>query len=65
MGKRYILYGNPVISIDTKKKEQIGNYKNSGKTLCKKKNPIEVNVYDFETTKAVPYGVYDIHRLSL
>jgi len=54
-----------VISIDTKKKEQIGNYKNSGKTLCKKKNPIEVNVYDFETTKAVPYGVYDIHRLSL
>ncbi len=64
MSKKYILYGNPVISIDTKKKEQIGNYKNNGKTLCKKKNPIEVNVYDFETTKAVPYGVYDIGKNS-
>lgn len=64
MSKKYILHGNPVISIDTKKKEQIGNYKNSGKTLCKKKNPIEVNVYDFETTKAVHYGVYDIDKNS-
>lgn len=62
MSKKYILFDNPVISIDTKKKEQIGNYKNNGKILCKKKNPIEVNVYDFETTKAVPYGVYDIDK---
>ncbi len=64
MSEKYILFGNPVISIDTKKKEQIGNYKNNGKTLCKKKNPIEVNVYDFETTKAVPYGIYDIDKNS-
>ncbi len=50
--KKYILFENPVISIDTKKKEQIGNYMDNGKIICKKKNPIEVNVYDFETTKA-------------
>jgi hypothetical protein len=62
MSKKYILFDNPVISIDTKKKEQIGNYKNNGKILCKEKNPIEVNVYDFETTKAVPYGIYDIDK---
>jgi len=64
MSKKYILFGNPVISIDTKKKEQIGNYKNNGKILRKKKNPIKVNVYDFETTKAVPYGIYDIDKNS-
>lgn len=60
--KEYIQSSDPVISIDTKKKEQIGNYKNSGKSLCKKQAPIEVNVYDFETKKAVPYGVYDIDK---
>lgn len=60
--KKYIQSANPVISIDTKKKEQIGNYKNNGKSLCKKQTPIEVNVYDFETKKAVPYGVYDVDK---
>ena len=62
LGKKYIQSGNPLISIDTKKKEQIGNYKNGGKSLCKKRIPIEVNVYDFETRKAVPYGIYDVDK---
>ena len=58
--ERYIENGNPVISIDTKKKEQVGNYKNAGKSLCKTKAPKEVEVYDFATDKAVPYGIYDV-----
>ena len=53
----------PVISVDTKKKELIGQYKNSGKTYRPKGEPEEVNVYDFideELGRANPYGVYDI-----
>jgi transposase len=54
----------PVISIDTKKKELIGNFKNNGKEWCVKGQPLEVNVYDFEENgrrdKAIPYGIYDI-----
>ncbi len=62
LSKKYIQSKNPVISIDTKKKEQIGNYKNGGKSLCKKQTPTAVKVYDFETKKAVPYGVYDVDK---
>jgi len=58
----FIKNGSPVISIDTKKKEQVGNYKNSGKSLCKTKIPKEVEVYDFAINKAVPYGVYNIDK---
>lgn len=53
----------PVISVDTKKKELIGNYKNGGREWQRKGKPVEVNVYDFvskELGKAIPYGVYDI-----
>ncbi len=53
----------PVISVDTKKKENIGNFRNNGKDYCKKKQPTEVNVYDFidkELGKVSPYGVYDV-----
>ena len=53
----------PVISVDTKKKELIGNFKNVGRELRPKKDPIPVNVYDFkdkELGKVNPYGVYDI-----
>jgi len=55
----------PVISVDTKKKELIGNFKNKGKELRPKKDPINVNVYDFvdkELGKVNPYGIYDIFR---
>jgi len=54
---------DPVISVDTKKKELIGNYKNNGQEWHSKSNPEKVNVYDFPSQaegKAIPYGVYDI-----
>ena len=53
----------PVISVDTKKKELVGNFKNGGRELRPEKDPINVNVYDFkdkELGKVNPYGVYDI-----
>ena len=55
--------GNPVISIDAKKKEKIGNFKNNGQTYQLHKTPIEVLDHDFpipELGKATPYGVYNI-----
>lgn len=55
--------GYPVISVDCKKKENIGNYKNAGTEWSPEKNPTKVKVYDFidETLgKAIPYGIYDI-----
>lgn len=57
--------GAPVISVDCKKKELIGNYKNAGTEWHKKGESPEVKVYDFidkELGKAVPYGVYDMAR---
>jgi transposase len=54
----------PVISVDTKKKEKVGNFKNGGKELRPKNDPINVNVYDFvdkELGKVNPYGVYDLY----
>ena len=53
----------PVISIDCKKKELVGNFKNGGAEYAPKKHPIEVLDHDFplpELGKAAPYGVYDI-----
>jgi transposase len=55
----------PVISVDTKKKELIGEFKNGGKEYHKKGQPEKVNVYDFidkEKGKAIPYGIYDISQ---
>ncbi len=57
--------GQPVISVDTKKKELVGEYKNNGKERQPKGKPEIVGVYDFvdkEKGKAIPYGVYDITR---
>jgi transposase len=57
--------GQPTISVDTKKKENIGNYKNNGQELCKKGSPVEVKGHDFidkRLGKVVPYGVYDIGK---
>lgn len=57
--------GDPVISVDTKKKELIGNYKNSGKEWLPQGKPTDVKVYDFidkKLGKAIPYGVYDITK---
>lgn len=55
--------GQPAISVDTKKKETLGNRKNPGKTYRKKGKPRKVKTHDFpdkELGKAVPYGVYDL-----
>ena len=57
--------GQPVISVDTKKKELVGEYANGGREWQLEGEPIEVKVHDFpdpEIPKAVPYGVYDIRR---
>jgi hypothetical protein len=57
--------GHPTISVDTKKKENVGNYKNSGQELCKKGMPIKVLTHDFPNKKlgkVVPYGIYDIGK---
>ena len=61
--KEYINNEQPVISVDCKKKELVGNYKNNGKEWLPEKNPEKVEVYDFvnkELGKAAPYGIYDI-----
>lgn len=52
----------PVISVDTKKKELVGNYKNAGQEWRPKGRPLDVSAYDFrepDVPKAIPYGVYD------
>lgn len=54
---------NPAVSVDAKKKENIGNYKNHGREYSEKSKPIEVKGHDFidkTLGKIVPYGVYDI-----
>lgn len=55
--------GQPVVSVDAKKKELVGDFKNGGQEWQPQKAPEEVRVYDFqdkELGKAIPYGVYDI-----
>src|SRR3984885_2060045 len=55
--------GQPVISVDTKKKELVGDFKNGGRELRPKGQPAPVRVHDFaipELGKAVPYGIYDV-----
>jgi hypothetical protein len=55
----------PVISVDTKKKEIVGNFKNAGREYRKKGDPVEVNMHDFpdkQEGKVAPYGVYDIGK---
>ena len=59
----YQSVGEPVISVDTKKKELIGDFKNAGKEWQPKGTPVEVRVHDFidsDLGKVAPYGVYDL-----
>jgi transposase len=63
--KEYINAGEPVISVDTKKKENIGNFKNPGQEYRRSKNPREVLDHDFpikELGKIAPYGVYNLNH---
>ena len=55
--------GQPVISVDTKKKELVGDFKNGGRELRPRGSPVPVRVHDFkdpELGKAIPYGIYDL-----
>jgi hypothetical protein len=63
--KRYLKQELPVISVDTKKKELVGNYENKGQQWLPAKHPTPVNGHDFpdpEVPRAYPYGIYDIGR---
>jgi hypothetical protein len=63
--RRFQAMARPVISVDTKKKELVGNFKNAGKQWRPKGTPEPVRVHDFlipEKGKAIPYGVYDLTR---
>ena len=63
--KRILAKGEAVISVDTKKKELVGNYANGGRRWLRKKNPIKVQGHDFpdpDVPRAYPYGVYDLER---
>ena len=66
VARRYLKAGDPVISVDTKKKELVGEdpgYKNNGRDYQPKGRPVRVGVHDFPDPtmpKAVPYGIYDV-----
>ncbi len=63
--KAQIAKKEPVISVDTKKKELVGNFKNNGREWHRKNNPIKVKTHDFEDKslgKAIPFGILDIDK---
>lgn len=63
--KRALAQRTPVISVDTKKKELVGNYVNRGRQWRPEKKPVKVQGHDFpgpDVPRAYPYGVYDIER---
>jgi hypothetical protein len=63
--KSMLKAGDPVISVDTKKKELVGEFSQAGRAWREKGRPEEVNVHDFPSMakgKAIPYGAYDIAR---
>lgn len=65
--KKSLAAGLPVISVDTKKKELVGNYDNAGQQWLPTKQPRQVSGHDFpspEVPRAYPYGIYDLGRNS-
>lgn len=60
--EKFLASGDPVISVDTKKKELVGRFAQAGREWRESGKPVEVSTYDFPEAngKAVPYGVYDI-----
>jgi transposase len=63
--RRQIEANEPAISVDTKKRELVGPFKNGGRELSAKGDPIDVNVHDFiddTLGRATPYGVYDLEK---
>jgi len=62
---RALVKGTPVISVDTKKKELVGNYENKGQQWLPAKKPVKVQGHDFpdpDVPRAYPYGIYDLER---
>lgn len=63
--RRQLAAGEPAISVDTKKRERVGAFKNVGRELRAKQDPVDVNVHDFldeDLGRATPYGVFDLDR---
>lgn len=63
LAEEHAAAGAPVLSVDTKKKELVGDFKNGGREYQPAKTPDKVNVHDFpdkELGKAIPYGIYDV-----
>ena len=63
--RQFLAVKAPVLSIDTKKKERVGEFKNPGRTWRPQGHPRVVNVYDFPSLSdgtAIPYGAYDVQR---
>jgi hypothetical protein len=63
--KRFQAEGQPVVSVDTKKKELVGAYKNGGREWQPSGEPVRAPTHDFpdpKVPKAIPYGVYDVAR---
>lgn len=63
--RRSLAKGTPVISVDTKKKERVGNYENKGRKWLPAKKPVKVQGHDFphpDVPRAYPYGIYDLER---
>ena len=59
----HLAVGAPVVSVDTKKKELVGEFHNGGREYQPQGSPVRVNVHDFpdpELGKAIPYGIYDV-----
>ena len=63
--RRALAKGAPVVSVDTKKKELVGNYANGGEQWLPEKRPVKVKGHDFpqpDVPRAYPYGIYDLGR---
>jgi hypothetical protein len=63
--RRFLRQGDPVISVDTKKKELMGRYDHQGRRWRRQGRPEKVKIHDFidpEEPKAIPYGIYDLAR---
>jgi hypothetical protein len=63
LAKELLAAGDPVISVDTKKKQLVGRFTQAGREWHRQGEPVEVNTYDFPSLaegKAIPYGVYDM-----
>lgn len=65
MVRQQLAAGEPTVSVDAKKKELVGSFKNGGRELRPQGSPESVNVHDFPSQaegKAIPYGVYDLAK---